>query len=123
VSEQPLVLVADDDDDILMLLRIGLQRVGLEVVVAHDGEEALRIARELKPRVAVLDVSMPNLDGLEVLGALRSDGAETRVVLLTAKAQETDVERGYAAGADAYLKKPFSPAELVARVQSLLGGT
>ena len=84
MSEQPLVLVADDDDDILMLLRIGLQRVGLEVVVAHDGEEALRIARELKPRVAVLDVSMPNLDGLEVLGALRSDGAETRVVLLTA---------------------------------------
>jgi len=123
MNEQPLVLVADDDEDILMLVRIRLERAGLRVVAAHDGEDALRLARELKPRLAVLDLSMPKLGGLEVLGALREDGADTRVVLLTAKAQEADVERGYAAGADAYLTKPFSPAQLVARVQALLGGT
>ena len=123
MNEQPLVLVADDDEDILMLVRIRLERAGLRVVAAHDGEDALRLARELKPLLAVLDLSMPKLGGLEVLGALREDGADTRVVLLTAKAQEADVERGYAAGADAYLTKPFSPAQLVARVQALLGGT
>jgi len=123
MNEQPLVLVADDDEDILMLVRIRLERAGLRVVAAHDGEDALRLARELKPRLAVLDLSMPKLGGLEVLGALREDGADTRVVLLTAKAQEADVERGYAAGADAYLSKPFSPAALVERVQALLGGT
>jgi len=111
------------NEDILMLVRIRLERAGLRVVAAHDGEDALRLARELKPRLAVLDLSMPKLGGLEVLGALREDGADTRVVLLTAKAQEADVERGYAAGADAYLTKPFSPAQLVARVQALLGGT
>jgi len=120
MNERPLVLVADDDEDILMLVRIRLERAGLRVVSAHDGEDALRLARELKPRLAVLDLSMPKLGGLEVLGALRKDGADTRVVLLTAKAQEADVERGYAAGADAYLTKPFSPAELVERVQALL---
>ena len=123
MNEPPLVLVADDDEDILMLVRIRLERAGLRVVAAHDGEDALRLARELKPRLAVLDLSMPKLGGLEVLGALREDGADTRVVLLTAKAQEADVERGYAAGADAYLSKPFSPAALVERVQALLGGT
>ncbi len=118
---KPLVLVADDDEDILMLVRIRLEREGLDVIAAHDGEEALVLARERRPKVAVLDISMPKLDGLEVLAALRDDGAETRVVLLTAMAQEADVERGYAAGADAYVKKPFSPSELVERVQSLLG--
>jgi two-component system, OmpR family, phosphate regulon response regulator PhoB len=121
MTEKPLVLVADDDEDILALVRIQLERAGLEIVAAHDGEEALRLARERRPRLAVLDVSMPKLDGLEVLAALRDDGADMRVVLLTAKAQESDVERGYAAGADEYLKKPFSPAELLERVQSLLG--
>jgi DNA-binding response OmpR family regulator len=123
MNEQPLVLVADDDEDILTLVCIRLERAGLRVVAAHDGDEALRLARELKPRLAVLDLSMPRLGGLDVLGALREERADTRIVLLTAKAQEADVERGYAAGADAYLTKPFSPAKLVERVQALLGGT
>jgi DNA-binding response OmpR family regulator len=122
VNEKLLVLVADDDEDILQLVRIRLERAGLEVVAARDGEEALRLARELKPRLGILDLSMPKLDGLAVLAALREEGADTRIVLLTAKAQESDVERGYAAGADAYLTKPFSPAALVERVQLLLGG-
>jgi DNA-binding response OmpR family regulator len=118
-----LVLVADDDEDILSLVRIRLERAGFDVVAAHDGEQALALARERAPRVAVLDISMPKLDGLQVLAALRAEEADVRVVLLTAKAQEADVERGFAAGADAYLKKPFSPTELVEKVQSLLGGT
>ena len=116
-----VVLVADDDDDILLLVTTRLKRDGFEVVAARDGFEALALAQEHKPAVAVLDVGMPGLDGLEVLEAIRETTslAHTRVLLLTAKAQESDVRRGYEAGADAYVKKPFSPAELAERVKSL----
>jgi len=116
-----VVLVADDDDDILLLVTTRLKRDGFEVVSARDGFEALALAQEHKPAVAVLDVGMPGLDGLEVLAAIRETQslAHTRVLLLTAKAQESDVRRGYEAGADAYVKKPFSPAELAERVRSL----
>jgi DNA-binding response OmpR family regulator len=116
-----VVLVADDDDDILLLVTTRLKRDGFEVVAARDGFEALALAQEHKPAVAVLDVGMPGLDGLEVLEAIRETQAlaHTRVLLLTAKAQESDVRRGYAAGADAYVKKPFSPAELAERVRTL----
>ena len=84
--------------------------------------EAVALAASRQPAVAVLDVGMPGLDGLEVLAAIRGiDSLKgTRVLLLTAKAQESDVRRGYEAGADAYVKKPFSPAELAARVRELL---
>jgi DNA-binding response OmpR family regulator len=118
-----VVLVADDDDDILLLVTTRLTRDGFEVVSARNGVEALALAREHKPRVAVLDVGMPGLDGIEVLTGIRADEAlkETRVLLLTAKAQESDVRRGYDAGADAYVKKPFSPAELATRVRELYG--
>jgi DNA-binding response OmpR family regulator len=116
-----VVLVADDDDDILLLVTTRLKRDGFEVVAARDGFEALALAQEHKPAVAVLDVGMPGLDGLEVLEAIRETQAlaHTRVLLLTAKAQESDVRRGYEAGADAYVKKPFSPAELAERVRTL----
>ena len=119
-----VVLVADDDDDILLLVTTRLKRDGFEVVSARDGFEALALAQEHKPAVAVLDVGMPGLDGLEVLEAIRETQAlaHTRVLLLTAKAQESDVRRGYAAGADAYVKKPFSPAELAAKVKELYDG-
>jgi two-component system phosphate regulon response regulator PhoB len=101
-----------------------LTRDGYEVVSASSGDRALELARERRPRVAVLDIGMPGLDGLEVLGAIRGDESLrcTLVVLLTAKAQESDVRRGYDSGADAYVKKPFSPAELSARVRTLLEG-
>ena len=116
-----VILVADDDDDILLLVTTRLKRDGYEVVAARNGIDALALAEERAPRVAVLDVGMPGLDGLEVLAAIR--GIEelngTRVILLTAKAQESDVRRGYESGADAYIKKPFSPAELAARVREL----
>jgi DNA-binding response OmpR family regulator len=116
-----VVLVADDDDDILLLVTTRLKRDGYEVVSARDGVEALALAREHKPRVAVLDVGMPGLDGLEVLTAIRGapELGGTRVLLLTAKAQESDVRRGFDTGADAYVKKPFSPAELSVRVREL----
>jgi DNA-binding response OmpR family regulator len=119
----PVILVADDDDDILLLVTTRLRRDGHEVVSASRGDDALELARELKPALAVLDVGMPGLDGLEVLAAIRADPSldATRVLLLTAKAQESDVRRGFEVGADAYVKKPFSPADLSTRVRDLLG--
>ena len=121
----PLVLVADDDDDILLLVTTRLRRDGFEVVAARDGDEALALARRQRPHVAVLDIGMPGLDGLEVLAQIRADDElrDVRVLLLTAKAQESDVRHGYTAGADAYVRKPFSPAELSARVRELVDGT
>jgi DNA-binding response OmpR family regulator len=123
VSE-PLILVADDDHDILLLVTTRLKRDGFDVIEARSGNEALALAQSRRPDVAVLDVGMPGLDGLEVLERIRADDALSgmRVLLLTAKAQESDVRRGLAAGADAYVRKPFSPIELSARVRELLDG-
>jgi DNA-binding response OmpR family regulator len=119
-----LVLVADDDEDILLLVTTRLRRDGFEVVSASSGDAALALARERRPAIAVLDIGMPGLDGLEVLEQIRADDElrGTLVLLLTAKAQESDVRRGYEAGADAYVRKPFSPAELSKRVRELLDG-
>jgi DNA-binding response OmpR family regulator len=121
VSE-PLVLVADDDDDILLLVTTRLRRDGFEVISARNGEEALALAHERQPDIAVLDIGMPKLDGLEVLQAIRADEVlkNMRVLLLTAKAQESDARRGYETGADAYVRKPFSPGDLSSRVRELV---
>lgn len=117
-----LVLVADDDDDILLLVTTRLRRDGFEVISARNGEEALALAHDRHPAIAVLDIGMPKLDGLEVLQAIRADEGlkDMRVLLLTAKAQESDVRRGYETGADAYVRKPFSPGDLSARVRELV---
>jgi CheY-like chemotaxis protein len=122
VSEPPLILCADDDADILNLIALRLERAGFRVVQAVDGEQALALARELHPTLAVLDVMMPRLTGTEVLEALRADPAtrDLRVILLSARAQENDIERGLAAGADAYLAKPFQAPELLELVQRML---
>lgn len=122
-AEPPLVLVADDDPDILDLVRYRLERAGYAVATASDGAEAVRLAGELDPALAVLDVMMPLLNGFEVTRRLRAnpDTARIPVILLTAKAQEEDVQEGFASGADDYLRKPFSPRELSTRVQAILG--
>ena len=119
---EPLVLVADDDEDILLLVTTRLRRDGFETVSASSGDEALALARERRPVLAVLDIGMPGLDGVQVLEHIRADEdlRGIRVLLLTAKAQEPDVRRGFDAGADAYVKKPFSPADLSARARELV---
>ena len=123
MSDDPrTVLVADDDEDILQLVAFRLERAGYTVVTASDGQQALTAAREHRPDLAVLDVMMPGLNGYEVTRQLRSDPAtaEIPVILLTARVQEADVSRGFEAGADDYLRKPFSPQELRSRVQAIL---
>jgi DNA-binding response OmpR family regulator len=122
-GDRPVVLVADDDDDIRDLVAFRLDKAGYEVLRAGDGEQALELARKHRPDLAVLDVMMPKLTGYDVTRELRAN-EETRgipVILLTARVQEADVARGFEAGADDYVKKPFSPQELKARVQAVLG--
>jgi DNA-binding response OmpR family regulator len=121
--DRPVVLAADDDEDILALIAFRLERSGYSVILARDGEEALELARHERPDLAVLDVMMPKLDGFELTRRLRADDATSRmpVILLTARAQDADVQRGFDVGADDYLRKPFSPQELRARVQAILG--
>jgi DNA-binding response OmpR family regulator len=117
-----LVLVADDDEDILQLVVLRLSRSGYDVIPASDGRAALELAVARRPDIAVLDVAMPDLDGLEVTAALRErpETASMPILLLTARAQAADVERGLAVGADDYVTKPFSPELLAQRVASLL---
>ncbi len=119
---RPLILCADDDDDILSLVALRLERAGFAVRRARDREEALELARELHPAVAVLDVMMPRRTGIEVVGELRSDPAtsDIKLILLSARVQQNDVDRGIDAGADAYLPKPFKAVDLVEVVEGLL---
>jgi DNA-binding response OmpR family regulator len=121
--EQPVVLAADDDPDILELVAFRLERSGYTVLQASDGEEALRLALERAPDLAVLDVMMPGLDGYELTRRLRAEEATSRmpIILLTARVQDADVQQGFDAGADDYIRKPFSPQELRSRVQAILG--
>ena len=122
--QSPRVLVADDDPDIRDLVCLAVRRAGGTVVASvGDGRAALAAVRDQPPTRAVLDVSMPGASGLEVCTALRADGATAgvRVLLLSAGASPDDVARGLAAGADAYLAKPFGVAELVRRVRDLTG--
>jgi DNA-binding response OmpR family regulator len=124
VTDAPLVLCADDDEDILSLVSLRLRRAGFEVETAADGDEAVTIARARRPALAVLDVMMPKRTGYEVLAELRADETlrEMKVILLSARVQEGDVARGMDAGADAYLAKPFKAQDLVSKVQELLAG-
>jgi DNA-binding response OmpR family regulator len=118
----PTILVVDDDPDIRELVQLKLDLSGFTTVAADDGETALRLVADARPDLVVLDVMMPGLSGFAVCERLREDPATARlpVILLTAKAQESDLERGFAAGATDYLVKPFSPRELVSRVNAAL---
>jgi DNA-binding response OmpR family regulator len=119
---RPLVLVADDEEDILVLVSFRLDRAGCEVVTAADGKEALDLIHERRPDLAVLDVRMPKLTGIEVLRQVRADSTvgDTPVILLSAGVQEDSISKGLEAGANEYMKKPFSPDELAARVEALV---
>jgi DNA-binding response OmpR family regulator len=120
---QPLILIADDDPDILALVSFRLERAGYEVVQARKGEEAVQLALARRPDLAVIDVMMPRIDGYEATRQLRRQEETSRmpIILLTARMQEEDIARGFDAGADDYVRKPFSPQELGSRVQAALG--
>jgi DNA-binding response OmpR family regulator len=118
---RPKVLIADDDPTVLALVKTVLQNFGMDCVTASDGQAALDAVRTSRPHAAVLDVNMPGRDGYEVLAAVRSEQLPLRVLLLTARQQESDVIRGFNLGADDYMTKPFSPMELVARLKRVLG--
>ena len=120
-----LVLVADDDADIRDLVAYKLEQAGLEVVAVEDGQAALEQARARRPMLAVLDVSMPGLSGIDVCRMLRADPATAGmlIIMLTARVQQQDVEGGFSAGADDYVTKPFSPRALVSRIEALLSRT
>jgi two-component system, OmpR family, response regulator MtrA len=119
------IVVADDDADIRDLISFKLQQDGHEVIAVGDGAAAVETCRREVPDLAVLDVTMPGMGGLDVVRALRLDPslAEVPVILLTAHTRKSDIERGLTAGADDYLAKPFSPRELASRVAALLQRT
>ena len=119
-ASRPEVLIAEDSLTIQLLVRSVLENCGMECRVASTGTDALRMLRENLPHVAVLDVNMPGLDGVEVLAAIRSEAMPVRVILLTALQSESDIIRGFTSGADDYIVKPFNPMELVARLKRLL---
>jgi len=116
------ILVADDDVDIRELVEFKLSTLGHDVVAVADGQAAIDACQAQRPDLAVLDVMMPGVSGLDAVRAIRADPALAGlpVILLTARAQESDVETGFDSGADDYITKPFSPRELAARVQALL---
>jgi CheY-like chemotaxis protein len=116
------VLIADDESSIRLLVHATIESDDYTVVEAADGAQAWALAQELKPSLVLLDVQMPGQSGLEVLRSIKADPSlkATRVILLTSKAQERDIEVGLIAGADFYLTKPFSPLDLLTRVEEAL---
>jgi DNA-binding response OmpR family regulator len=116
------ILIADDEPNILISLEFLMKREGYEVHLARDGQEALDTLRRERPRLVLLDVMMPRKTGFEVCQEVRSDDAirSTLILMLTAKGRETDVVKGLALGADAYMTKPFSTRDLVQKVREML---
>jgi DNA-binding response OmpR family regulator len=117
------VLAVDDDPIILRLLQLNLELEGFDVLTAADGREGLAAVREHKPDVVLLDVMMPHLDGFQVCAAVRADEdasvARTPIIILSAKAQQADLDAGRRAGADEYVTKPFDPLTLIELVDRL----
>ncbi len=124
MNRSPRVLVVDDSPSVRALIRVNLELEGLDVATAVDGQDALDQVAVVRPDLITLDVVMPRLDGLAAATRLKQDPAtrEIPIVMVTARAQTADRERGRAAGVDAYLTKPFDPADLVGLVRDLLGG-
>jgi two-component system alkaline phosphatase synthesis response regulator PhoP len=116
------ILVVDDEEDILELVRYNLSREGYKILCASSGEEGLKIARAEKPDLIVLDLMLPGVDGLDVTRQLKGDDATRKIpiIMLTAKGEESDIIKGLELGADDYITKPFSPRVLVARIKAVL---
>ncbi len=117
------ILVADDEPNIVITLEYLLKREGYTVLVARDGQEALEVIAREKPDLVLLDVMMPKKTGFEVCQEVRANDAlpDVKILMLTAKGRDTDVAKGTALGADAYMTKPFSTRELVQKVADMLG--
>ena len=115
------ILVVDDERHIVRLVEVNLQRHGYEVVSAFDGVEALEKVKSEKPDMIVLDVMMPRMDGFEVLQNLQADSStsDIPVIMLTAKAQDADIFKGWQSGVSSYLTKPFNPRELITFVERI----
>jgi two-component system, OmpR family, KDP operon response regulator KdpE len=122
MSSKPLILVADDEPRIVKLVSLAMRDQGFRVITASGGEEALRQAEEYRPDVAVLDIVMPDLDGIEVMKEMR-ERRPIPVILLTAKGSTAEKTQGLDLGADDYIAKPFHPDELAARVRAVLRRT
>ena len=117
------VLIVDDEPNIVVSLQFLMKKAGFETSVARDGDEALLEVERFRPDLVLLDVMMPRRDGYEVCQQLRSSGwNDLKIVMLTAKGRETEITKGLALGADAYVTKPFSTSDLVDTVTRLLGG-
>ncbi|MGE0348612.1 response regulator transcription factor [Hydrogenophaga sp.] len=117
------ILIADDEPNILISLEFLMKREGFEVVLARDGQEAIDAIVRERPALVLLDVMMPVKTGFDVCCEVRANDAlqDTRIVMLTAKGRDTDVAKGLALGANAYMTKPFSTRELVDKVHEMLG--
>ena len=117
------VLIVDDEPNIVLSLEFLMKQQGYETRVARDGEEALAEVARFRPDLVLLDVMLPRRDGFEVCERLRADGwSDLKILMLTAKGRDVEIEKGLALGADGYVTKPFSTAELVARVAAMLEG-
>jgi two-component system alkaline phosphatase synthesis response regulator PhoP/two-component system response regulator VicR len=116
------VLVVDDEKHIRRLIEVNLQRLGYRVGTAGDGVEALEKIQAERPDLVIMDVMMPRMDGFEALRRIKSDPelADLRVLMLTAKAQDADIFRGWSGGVDGYLTKPFNPMDLLAWARRIL---
>ncbi|KAB2835923.1 MAG: response regulator [Candidatus Brocadia sp.] len=119
------ILIVDDEQDLVKLIRYHLEKDGYKTLCAYNGDDALFLVRKEKPDMVILDLMLPGIDGLEVCRKLKADTelAHIAIVMVTAKGEEADITMGLTLGADDYMTKPFSPKELVARVQAVLRRT
>jgi DNA-binding response OmpR family regulator len=118
IQKKIKVLIVDDEPNILLSLEFLMKKEGFIVFIARDGEEAFDIIKRERPKIVLLDIMMPKVDGYEVCKFIKQnkDTKETKVVFLSAKSKESDIEKGYSVGADLYIPKPFSTRDLVKKV-------